>query len=140
PPMSPCRTIRNWTGCFWKGASRTIWPWPWGTLEMKCGCYLIFWVFPGSAPTPETAKQSAASKTDMYILCVGQLVADVVVRPVDALPYPGRTDLVKDLQINSGGCAANTAAVLAKLGAEVRLAALIGQDVLGEAALADVKR
>jgi sugar/nucleoside kinase (ribokinase family) len=76
----------------------------------------------------------------MYILCVGQLVADVVVRPVDALPFPGRTDLVEVLQINSGGCAANTAAVLAKLGAEVRLAALIGQDVLGDAALADVKR
>jgi sugar/nucleoside kinase (ribokinase family) len=76
----------------------------------------------------------------MFILCVGQLVADVVVRPVDALPFPGRTDLVEDLQINSGGCAANTAAVLAKLGAQVRLAALIGQDVLGDAALADVKR
>jgi sugar/nucleoside kinase (ribokinase family) len=48
--------------------------------------------------------------------------------------------VVEDLQIFSGGCAANTAAVLAKLGAEVRMAALIGQDVLGDAALADVKR
>ena len=76
----------------------------------------------------------------MSILCVGQFVADVVVRPVDSLPLPGRTEVVKDLQILAGGCAANTAAVLAKLGAEVRLAALIGQDVLGDAALADVKR
>src|SRR5277367_5551471 len=76
----------------------------------------------------------------MSVLCIGQLVADVVVRPVDALPVPGRTNLVQDLQVCSGGCAANTAAVLAKLGADVRLAALIGQDVLGDAALADLKQ
>jgi sugar/nucleoside kinase (ribokinase family) len=87
------------------------------------------------APTPD-----APSEMDMSVLCIGQLVADIVVRPVDALPYPGRTDLVQDLQICSGGCAANTAAVLAKLGAKVGLAALIGEDFLGDAALADLKQ
>jgi sugar/nucleoside kinase (ribokinase family) len=76
----------------------------------------------------------------MSILCVGQLVADIVVRPVEKLPYPGRTEPVEDLDLLSGGCAANTAAVLAKLGAEVKLIALIGQDSFGDAALADVKR
>jgi sugar/nucleoside kinase (ribokinase family) len=76
----------------------------------------------------------------MSIVCVGQLVADIVVRPVEKLPYPGRTEPVEDLDLLSGGCAANTAAVLAKLGAEVRLVALIGQDSFGDAALADVKR
>ncbi len=76
----------------------------------------------------------------MSILCVGQLVADIVVRPVEKLPYPGRTEPVEDLNLISGGCAANTAAVLAKLGAEVRLVALIGQDSFGDAALADLKR
>ncbi|MGD0261364.1 MAG: carbohydrate kinase family protein [Verrucomicrobiota bacterium] len=75
----------------------------------------------------------------MSILCVGQLVADIVVRPVARLPVSGRTDLVEDLQLLSGGCAANTAAVLAKLGAETRLAALIGRDILGDAVLADLK-
>ncbi len=89
---------------------------------------------------PETAKQGAQPKTDMSVLCIGQLVADIVVRPVNALPFPGRTDVVEDLQVFSGGCAANTAAVLVKLGAEVRLAALIAQDVLGDAAMADLKR
>src|SRR5580658_9344238 len=80
--------------------------------------------------------------TEMYmsVLCIGQLVADIVVRPVNALPVPGRTDLVQDLQICSGGCAANTAAILAKLGVDVRLAALIGEDFPGDAALADLKR
>jgi sugar/nucleoside kinase (ribokinase family) len=73
----------------------------------------------------------------MAILCVGQLVADVVLRPVEKLPYPGRTEPVEDLDLVSGGCAANTAAVLAKLGADARLAALIGRDAFGDAALAD---
>jgi sugar/nucleoside kinase (ribokinase family) len=76
----------------------------------------------------------------MSVLCIGQVVADVVVRPVDALPVSGRTNLVQDLQVCSGGCAANTAAVLSKLGADVRLTALIGKDVLGDAALADLKQ
>jgi sugar/nucleoside kinase (ribokinase family) len=76
----------------------------------------------------------------MSVLCIGQLVADIVVRPVDALPHPGRTNFAEDFQINSGGCAANTAAVLAKLGAEARLAALIGTDFFGDAALADLKQ
>ena len=71
------------------------------------------------------------------VLCVGQLVADIVVRPVDALPPAGLTRPVEEIELVSGGCAANTAAVLAKLGADARLAALIGRDALGDAALAD---
>jgi sugar/nucleoside kinase (ribokinase family) len=76
----------------------------------------------------------------MAILCVGQLVADIVLRPVERLPYPGRTEPVEELDLLSGGCAANTAAVLAKLGVETRLAALIGQDSFGDAALADQRK
>ncbi len=72
-------------------------------------------------------------------LCVGQLVADIVVRPVRSLPPPGRAEPVEDVELVSGGCAANTAAVLAKLGAEARLSALVGRDALGDAALADIK-
>lgn len=74
----------------------------------------------------------------MSILCIGQLVADIVVRPVDRLPVAGRADLVSDLELLAGGCAANTASVLAKLGAPVALAAAIGQDALGDAVLADL--
>ena len=76
----------------------------------------------------------------MSIACVGQLVADIVVRPVNNLPYPGRTQPVEEVELLSGGCAANTAAVLAKLGAETHLVALIGRDSLGDAALADQRR
>ena len=75
----------------------------------------------------------------MTVLCVGQAVADVVVRPVSRLPVCGRADLVEELDLLSGGCAANTAAVLAQLGVDTRLAAVIGQDILGDAVLADLK-
>ena len=74
----------------------------------------------------------------MSILCVGQIVADIVVRPVEALPVEGRVDLVENLELLAGGCAANTASVLAKLGAPVALAGLIGQNALGDAVLADL--
>jgi sugar/nucleoside kinase (ribokinase family) len=76
----------------------------------------------------------------MGILCVGQLVADVVLRPVEKLPYPGRTEPVQELDLLSGGCAANTAAVLAKLGVETSLVALVGRDSFGDAALADQRK
>ena len=52
---------------------------------------------------------------------------------------PGQTESVDDLQLLAGGCAANTALVLAKLGAKVRLAGMIGRDALGNAVLADLK-
>jgi sugar/nucleoside kinase (ribokinase family) len=74
------------------------------------------------------------------ILCIGQYVADIVVRPVSGMPAPGTAASVEEVELLSGGCAANTAAVLAKLGAEVRLAALIGRDALGDAALSDLNK
>jgi sugar/nucleoside kinase (ribokinase family) len=74
----------------------------------------------------------------MSVLCVGQLVADIVVRPVGGLPRPGTADAVEDLQLVAGGCAANTACVLAKLGVKTSLAAAAGRDALGDAALSMV--
>ncbi|MFI5387382.1 MAG: carbohydrate kinase family protein [Fimbriimonadales bacterium] len=86
-------------------------------------------------PNPGESKiQNPKSK----ILCVGQIVADVVVRPVDALPAPGTLAMVEDLRLVPGGCACNTAAVLAKLGASVHIAGLVGDDAIGEAIIAQV--
>jgi sugar/nucleoside kinase (ribokinase family) len=80
-----------------------------------------------------------AGRTDFLpVLCVGQLVADVVVRPVTRFPDAGRAEMVEDVQLLSGGCAANTAAVLAKLGVPTRIVSVIGRDALGDAALADL--
>ena len=68
----------------------------------------------------------------MSVLCVGQLVADVVVRPVDGIPRSGTANAVEDLQLVAGGCAANAACVLAKLGVKTALAAAAGRDALGD--------
>jgi sugar/nucleoside kinase (ribokinase family) len=75
----------------------------------------------------------------MSILCIGQIVADIVVRPVDGMPTPGQTDPVQELQLLSGGCAANTAAVLAKLGAMSQIVAVIGKEPLSDAVMADLR-
>lgn len=75
----------------------------------------------------------------MSILCIGQIVADIVVRPVDGLPKPGQTDPVKELHLLSGGCSANTAAVLAKMDAEVGIISVVGVESLSEAALAELR-
>jgi len=74
----------------------------------------------------------------MSVLCVGQLVADVVVRPVDSLPIPGRTDAVDELMLVAGGCAANTASVLTKLGLDASVAGLVGNDRLGDAVISEL--
>ncbi len=79
-------------------------------------------------------------KNGPAVLCVGQLVADVVVRPVDRLPDRGEARPVADLQWVAGGCAANTACVLAKLGADVRIAGLVGADAQGDAVAGEVER
>ena len=75
----------------------------------------------------------------MNVLCVGQCVADIVTKPVDGMPANGQAVSVDMLELLSGGCAANTAAVLAKLGADTRLISVLGQDALAEAALADLR-
>lgn len=74
----------------------------------------------------------------MSILCVGQIVADIVVRPVDRLPLPGTADAVDDIQFVAGGCAANTACVLAKLGVATRFVGLAGRDTFGDMVVADM--
>lgn len=75
----------------------------------------------------------------MSLLCVGQVVADIVVRPVNGMPLPGTADTVEDIQFVTGGCAANTAAVAAKLGLPTRFAGLVGCDPLGDMVLAQLR-
>ena len=53
-------------------------------------------------------------------------------------PPPGGPTWSTDLEVLAGGCAANTASVLAKFGASTALVALIGRDALGDAVLADL--
>lgn len=76
----------------------------------------------------------------MSVLCVGQLVADMVVRPVASLPTPGQTSLVDDIVLTAGGCAANTASVLAKMGLPVSAVGVVGRDRLADVVLSELEQ
>ncbi|MDR7539911.1 MAG: carbohydrate kinase family protein [Armatimonadota bacterium] len=71
--------------------------------------------------------------------CVGVLVADVIVRPVDQWPHPGSLALVERIELHSGGLAHTTGVVLAKLGVATAVVGRVGADRLG-AFLVDVLR
>jgi sulfofructose kinase len=86
---------------------------------------------------------AAASAGAAPILCAGILVLDEVFR-VDALPEPDRKIEAKDFFIVNGGCAANAAVAIARLGGRAMLAAPMGgpagRDANGDRVLAALKR
>lgn len=70
---------------------------------------------------------------DAYdVLCVGILVADLFVPPLPRLPLPGELQLVDDMLLSTGGCAANAAMDLVRLGARVAVAGKVGNDFFAE--------
>jgi len=66
------------------------------------------------------------------ILCLGIMVADVVGRPLRAIPDPGRLVLVDEMGLHTGGCAINAATALATLGLPVEIMGKIGAGPLGD--------
>ena len=68
----------------------------------------------------------------MPIACFGLLVADCVTAIVDVLPRRGTLEVVDRIELHVGGCAANTALSLAKLGVPTMLLGAVGSDGLGD--------
>lgn len=66
------------------------------------------------------------------ILVSGNVVLDLVVRPVDQVTW-GITQWVESIEQHLGGNGANTAAAIAALGGQARLLGRIGHDANGEA-------
>src|SRR5439155_9396210 len=66
------------------------------------------------------------------VVCVGILVADVIVRPVSRLPATGTLGLVDSIELRGGGCALNTASCLARLGLRSAALGKVGSDTFGE--------
>ena len=65
------------------------------------------------------------------ILCAGSVTADVIVTPADSVPTPGTLRAVEGVSTHVGGCAANAAIDLAKLGVPVTLSCKVGRDSFG---------
>jgi sugar/nucleoside kinase (ribokinase family) len=66
------------------------------------------------------------------VFCVGNAVADVLVRPVDHLAPPGMSQRLEEVVLGPGGNTINTGIALARLGVRVRIAAAIGDDRFGQ--------
>lgn len=65
------------------------------------------------------------------VLCAGIVVADHVSSPISHLPAAGELVLADQLVLTIGGCAANVAVDLVKLGVTARVCGCVGDDVFG---------
>src|SRR5208283_1862449 len=75
--------------------------------------------------------QVADRSQPMDVACLGILVADIFVEPVDQLPEPGELRTTERLLFSPGGCAANVAIDLHRLNRTVSIIGRVGQDALG---------
>jgi len=66
------------------------------------------------------------------VVCLGILVADVVVRPFRGMPSAGSLDTVEEIAFRAGGCALNTASILARFGLRTAVVGKVGKDQFGE--------
>jgi sugar/nucleoside kinase (ribokinase family) len=73
------------------------------------------------------------------VLCIGVLVADIFVPPLERLPAAGELVATDDFLIQPGGCAANVALSLGALGTRAAVCGRVGADMLGEFVVRDLK-
>lgn len=74
------------------------------------------------------------------VACLGIVVADLVAQPVETLPERGKLTAVEHMTLHTGGCAANTAIALSKLGAKVSILGSTGDDRLGQFLLEELRK
>ncbi len=81
---------------------------------------------------------NAASAVQCY--CVGILVADHLCTPIDHLPRAGELVLAQGLPLEIGGCAANAAIGMARLGLGVGVVGQVGDDPFGQFIVQQLQR
>lgn len=68
----------------------------------------------------------------MRVLCAGEMLVDIIVRPVGRIEFQDDTQKVEEIRITSGGDANNNAINLAKLGHQVTYLGRLGCDEMGD--------
>jgi len=68
----------------------------------------------------------------MTCLCSGILFADIACWPISHVPSEGELIPTEKIELNLGGCAANVAVDLARLGTDVMLSGCVGDDALSD--------
>lgn len=76
--------------------------------------------------------QTASSYHPGTVVCTGAAVVDLIIDTPPALPTPGTSQLVEEIDLAAGGCGVNTAIGLARLGVDVRFWARLGADGAGD--------
>lgn len=66
------------------------------------------------------------------VTCLGILVADAIAKVVDDIPEKGKLMPVNQLSLHTGGCAANTAMDLTKIGISASIIGKVGKDGFGD--------
>src|SRR5919107_5490549 len=74
------------------------------------------------------------------VACLGILVADIVGTPIDALPRRGTLALIERIELHTGGCAANTAVSLARVGVPTAVLGKVGADGFGDYVAGEMER
>jgi sugar/nucleoside kinase (ribokinase family) len=74
------------------------------------------------------------------VACLGNILVDVLVKPVDKLPPPGGLLSVKHVELALGGCASNTSVALSRLGVRTSLWGKVGRDHFSRFAMEEVNR
>jgi sugar/nucleoside kinase (ribokinase family) len=65
------------------------------------------------------------------VVCAGLIIADLFVSPLPSLPGPGELVVSDGFLLDAGGCAVNTAVILAGLGVRTGLVGKVGDDEYG---------
>ncbi|MDR3644511.1 MAG: carbohydrate kinase family protein [Clostridia bacterium] len=65
-------------------------------------------------------------------VCLGHICCDILVKPLNTLPERGKLSLTENFKMLQGGCAANTAIDLAKLGLKSGFVGKVGGDGFGD--------
>jgi sugar/nucleoside kinase (ribokinase family) len=68
----------------------------------------------------------------MTCICSGILFADIACWPISHVPSEGELIPTEKIELNLGGCAANVAMDLVRLGVDVMLSGCVGDDALSE--------
>ncbi|HXL73411.1 MAG TPA: carbohydrate kinase family protein [bacterium] len=79
-------------------------------------------------------------KKNYRVVCLGNVLVDILVKPVDALPPVGGLLSVNHVEMAMGGCASNTAVALSRLGVSTSLWGKLGRDFFSDFALKELKR
>jgi sugar/nucleoside kinase (ribokinase family) len=74
------------------------------------------------------------------ITIIGNINADIIARPVAALPAPGTEQTIESIELRVGGAGAIAALCLAGLGSTAELVGSVGDDALGRLLLEELLR